>query len=308
MSGMTDYVIDMMMEAQRWVSRISLDCPKCHSAISQEVDVPFPDLSAEKTRDMTTDGDVQFDCEHCGEYFEGDVYAGPAHCDIELRSHDGVSVYCEPPGYDRPPEDWYDEEWTTPSDPAAVFQASLTEINVLVGAYAQDDGSTLMNRMIFTQILTSLEAFFCDTLIIGLSQHPERLQSFAARDEALKGLNFTAAAVLKDPDIIEKTVRFNLKSRLYYKFGDGKTGSDSKPKPEGVALWYLMAFGFSPTPSVDEVIKLREYALLRHDCVHRNGKTKDDEILTVFEKPFLQDALSVARRVVDHVNAEMSKL
>lgn len=307
MSRTTDYAISMA-NAQRWVSQISLTCPKCGEPICKELDVPEPNLMAEKSRDMVSEGDIAFECDDCGEYFEGDVYAGPAHCDIELRSHSDVNVYCDPPGYDRPPEDWYEEEFSLPSDPSAVLQSNLTEIEALIHTHAEQDGSSLINRMIFAQILTYLEAFFCDTLISGLRSHPERLKTFASRDGSLASLDFKAVQVLEDPDFVRKAVEHNLKSRLYHKFGSGKKDKSGKSRSEGVALWYQIAFGFALTPSDAELDQLRSFAALRHDCVHRNGKTKEDEILTLFDKVYLLDALSVANRVVTHINSEMQKL
>jgi hypothetical protein len=234
----------------------------------------------------------------------GDVWAGPAHCDITLRDYEDTHVSCEPPGYDRPPEEWY-EEWQVPDDPTIIFKANLAELGMLIKTHAQNDGSSLMNRMIFAQILSFLEAYFCDTLISGLRHDPDRLAKFAERDGSISQTGFRASEILHDPDHVRKVIEYNLKSRLYHQFGSGKTDKNGKSKPEGVPLWYAMAFGFALTPCEDDLSTLRTYTALRHDCVHRNGKTKDDETHTLFDKPYLRDALALADRVVDHIDASM---
>ena len=307
MSKTTEYYIEHFQNAQRWVSNISFKCPICGKDVHQEVEVPEPDYSAEKSRDMCTDGEVEVYCEGCDNYFDGDAWAGPGHCDITLREYEDTPVFCDTPGYDRPPEDWF-EDWIVPDDPASIFKTNINELNALIDEQAQADGASLMNRMIFAQILTFLEAYFCDTLISGLRRYPDRLVDFAARDGSISQTEFRASDLLRDREHVQKTVEHNLKSRLYHQFGSGKKDKNGKEKVEGVPLWYAQAFGFSLTPTPEDIEKLRNYAVFRHDCVHRNGKTKDDETLTIFNKPYLQEALSLAERIVEHIDSKMQEL
>ena len=307
MSRVKDYYIDEIVNTQRWVSNVHFICPICEDEVYQEVDVPELNYAGEKASDMVSEGDIEVYCKGCDNYFDGDAWVGPSHCDIHLRDYPGVEVHCDPPGYDRPPEDWYDD-WIIPDDPTFVFKASLEELKTLTNAHAQEDGSSLMNRMIFAQVLTFLEAFFCDTLISGLRRHPDRLADFAARDGSISQTEFRASDVLRDANHVRKSVEHNLKSRLYHQFGSGKVDERGKVKVEGVPLWYGSAFGFALTPTPEDLDKLREYATQRHDCVHRNGKTKDDETLTLFDKTYLNEAIDLADLVVKHIEAEMTKV
>ncbi len=59
-------------------------------------------------------------------------------------------------------------------------------------------------RMMFAQILTFLEAYFCDNLITGLRAHPKRLAEFAAKDGSIQQTEITASDVLSDPDHVRK--------------------------------------------------------------------------------------------------------
>ena len=216
------YHEELMRNAQRWVSEISFICPACGHQVRLEVDVPEPNYAGEKSSEMVSEGEVDFSCSNCGQYFEGDVWAGPAHCDITLREYPDTVVSCDPPGYDRPPEDW-DDDWEIPDDPVVVFKANIAELSELIENQAQDNGSSLINRMIFAQVLTFLEAYFCDTLIQGLRQRPDLLADFAGRDGSIAQTAFSASAILRDPDYVKKTVEHNLKSRLYHQFGSGRS-------------------------------------------------------------------------------------
>lgn len=299
-----DYYHDeLTIRLQRWVSVVSFACPICAHPFHEEVQVPEPNYAGENLSEMVSEGEVELHCKACGNYFGGDVWAGPAHCDINLRDYPGTEVSCDLPGYDRPPEDW--DDWQIADDPFTVFRENRTELSHLIDTQSKAAGSSLINRMIFAQILTFLEAYFCDTLISGLRKRPDLLANFARRDGSVSDIEFKAYDVLRDPDHVRKTVEHNLKSRLYHQFGSGKTDGKGNVKPQGVALWYAMAFGFRLTASDDDLESLREYAALRHDCVHRNGKTKDGETLDVFKKKYLIDALALAERVVNHIEASM---
>ncbi|MDA5095020.1 hypothetical protein O2N63_13095 [Aliiroseovarius sp. KMU-50] len=307
MGSAKEYYFDDLGIDQHWVSKTFFTCPECGTDVHQEVEVPEPDYTAEKSRDMVTGGQVEIQCDGCGSVFEGDAWAGPAHCDIELIKYPETHISCDPPGYDRPPEDWYDES-EVPDDPFSIFKSNHDELLLLIDTQAKGDGSSLLNRMIFAQILTFLEAYFCDTLITGLREHPMRLAQFAAKDGSIKQTEIKASDVLSDPDHVRKLIEHNLKSRLYHQFGSGKTDKNGKSMPEGVALWYSIAFGFALAPKDDDLEALRRYAALRHDCVHRNGVTKSDEKLTLFDKNFLQEALATANRIVNHVDDKIIKL
>lgn len=309
MGSMSDYMIDNGIGMQRWVSEVTLACPVCSEIISKEIDVPEPDYSAEKSRDMTVDGEVEIECDSCGNVFDGDIWAGPLQCDITLREHEDVNVSCSSPGYDRPPEDW-EEYWGTPEHPGEIFDANYEQLHKIIDTQATADGSSLMNRMIFAQIITFLEAYFCDNLITGIQNHKECLLRFASKDGSIQNEPIPAAAVLQDPEIVVKKIVRNLKeNRLYHNFGkQADPTSKTKPKLEGVPLWYRHAFDFSLTPSDDILDELRGYAALRHDCVHRNGETKDGETLTMFNKDYLLKALYTAKAVVEHIDKNMTAL
>lgn len=306
MGRMKDYMIDNVLNAQRWVSNVEFSCPVCGDLCNQDVDVPEPNYMAEKSRDMTVEGEVELYCEGCDNYFDGDVWAGPAHCDITLRDHEDTEVICSPPGYDRPPEDWLDD-WEVPEHPKDVFALNCSELREIIENQASEYGGSLINRMIFAQVLTFLEAYFCDNLIRGLRDHPDRLVTFSEKDGAIREARISASEVLRDPNAVKNWIEFNLKNRLYHQFGSGKKTS-GKVKLEGVPLWYTMAFGFPLTPAEDDLEKLRKYATLRHDCVHRNGETKDGEKLILFDKPYLLEALETAERVVEHIHSKMQEI
>lgn len=302
-----DYIEDAL-PPQRWVSNIHFICPDCDHENNQEIVVPEPNYMAEKSRDMTVEGDLEIHCDNCESYHEAEVWAGPAHCEITFRKHSNIAVNCDTPGYDRPPEDWFDI-WSTPEEPTQIFHNNYHSLRDIIEKHAKEDGSSLMNRMIFAQILTFLEAYFCDTLIIGLRKYPERMAKFTERDGASREAEIPISTMLRDPDAALKWVEMNLRDRLYHQFGSGiKDKKNGKEKISGVPLWYRTAFDISLTPKEEDLTTLRTYARLRHDCVHRNGETKQGLKLDMFDKNYLLNALALAKSTVDHIDTELSVL
>ncbi|OUS04245.1 hypothetical protein A9Q96_14935 [Rhodobacterales bacterium 52_120_T64] len=309
MGSIKDYMIDQDIGLARWVSKVTLVCPECDDTICKEIDVPEPDYTAEKSRDMTVGSEVEIECDGCGATLESDVWAGPFDCDITLKDYAHTSVTCSSPGFDRPPEDW-DGSWETPEHPGQIFDLNYEELHEIIDTQASADGGSLMNRMIFAQIITFLEAYFCDNLIKGLQNHRDCMIRFASKDGAIQNDPIPVADILRDPDVIEKRIVKKLKEgRLYHKFGASHDpASKSKPKLEGVPLWYRHAFDFSLTPTDDLLDDLRNYTMLRHDCVHRNGETKEGEKLAMFDKEYLLEALYKVKAIVEHIDGKMAKL
>jgi len=305
LSKISDYYIENGEGQQRWVSNIFFICPSCDKENRYEMNVPELDFTAEKSGDMSSEGEREVTCIHCESYFYADVWVGPSHCDITLRDHPDAVISCDPPGYDRPPEDWFDD-WSTPEEPTQVFDNNYHALRNIIEKQAKSDGGILMNRMIFAQILTFLEAYLCDTLIIGLRKNPERMVNFAENDGACKEAVIPMAVILREPGGAQKWLERNLKDRLYHQFGSGiKDKKSGKEKISGVPLWYRMAFGISLVPEEEYLDKLRKYAALRHDCVHRNGETKEGDKLDLFDKEYLLIALNIAKHIVQHIDAEL---
>lgn len=283
-----------------WVSKVEFACPICQCDNKQEVSVPEPDYTGENHSDMMSVGEIELCCNDCDTCFNCSVSANLSDCYITILDYEDTEVVCEPPA---------PEKWNIPEDPKAVFDLNSTELRDLINDQASDDGGNLINRMIFAQILTFLETYFCDNLIKGLRNHPDLLVEFSEKDGTIKQANISASDVLRDPNVVKNLIENNLKGRLYHQFGSGKKDPKTgKEKREGVPLWYMMAFRFLLTPNEDDLKKLRKYALLRHDCVHRNGKTRDDDKLTLFDKNYLLETLDTADRVVAHIDSKMLNL
>ncbi len=285
---------DMDRSTQRFISDVKFSCPLCEKINSQEVEVPEPNFAiAEKTADLTAEGEVDLYCEGCGEYFEGDVQIGPHSCDITLRDYEDTMVNCDPPLYEQ-----LIDEFEISGHPKKTFDLNADELRDIINTHASEFGGSTINRMIFTQILTILEAYLCDNLIKGLRDNSPSLVSFSKRDGEISKKKISVSDVLSDSNFVKKLIEKDLKNRIYHRFDDKK----------GVPSWYKAAFGFSLSDDPDDIIRLRDFVSKRHDCVHRNGDEKGGKKHEHFHKPYLLEALMTAQSVVEYINYNMNSL
>lgn len=286
------------MYTQSFVFHVEFICPKCGNLNNQEIEVPEPNFAtAEKRSNLTADGEVELCCSKCENCFEGDVQIGPYNCDITLNDYEDTMVSCDPPFYEE-----LIEEWEIPERPKEMFDQNAKDLRNIIDNNATQSGGDTINRMIFTQIVTILEAYLCDNLIKGLINNPALLVSFSKKDSEISKRKISVSEVLRDSDVAKNLIVQSLINRVYHRFGR------DKKKEEGVPHWYRSAFGFSLTPSPDDIKILREYAGLRHDCVHRNGKTKDEKKIDHINIAFLLEALTLAERIVEYIDCKMNDL
>ncbi len=295
MSRIKDYI-----HSRTWVSDVEFMCPLCQHHNNQRLPVPEPNYWADKSRDMYSEGEIEILCQGCQSYFNGDVRASPYDCFITFQDHNDTEVRCGQPIFGSPPDEWL-TQWEIPDHPKSVFDSNSSELRKIINTQASIDGKSLINRMIFAQVLTFLEAYFCDNLIKGLREHPDLLAEFSEKDRAINKANIRPSDVLRDPDVVKNWIEHNLKDRIYHKFEIGD-------KRDSVPLWYEQAFGFLLTPNKNDLKKLHEYVILRHDCVHRNGETKDGKKHNIFDKNYLVEALNTADSIVAHIDKKMQEL
>jgi hypothetical protein len=271
---------------------ISFGCPKCNAKATDIVDVPEPDWTADRASDMTAEDDLVVECKECGEGFSGHVFNSGGHCDISLDEFPHVVVDAGHAYYDGPP---HDEDWSdfdTPPQPYSVFMDSFRETSSLLSERG-GDGTSLVNRMVFGQQLSALEAYLSDTLINGVLKDKAVMAKLLENDKDLEKKKFTLAQVDADPTLVTKTVQVHLRGVLYHNI----------PK---VSALYRIAFDINLFELLGEENKARlmQAVLYRHDCVHRNGHDTEGRKLDVFTREYVRDIAHVIGQLVDEIQNE----
>lgn len=182
------------------------------------------------------------------------------------------------------PHEWID--YSVPDDPFSIFMNSYHHTGDLLADHGTDNGGSLLNRMIFSQQITALEAYLGDTLLNEVMNDPAAKQRLIEHDTELVKAKFSLAEISNEINFVELKVRERLRSILYHNLAK-------------VDVLYKISLGIRILDGANDRDGLFNAVKLRHDCVHRNGFDKDGIELQVFTKEFVQDAADLIREFVE---------
>ncbi|MBB4120737.1 hypothetical protein [Martelella radicis] len=149
-------------------------------------------------------------------------------------------------------------------------------------------GNHLVNRMVFSQQVTALEAYLGDTLLNEVMSNKEAMQRLIDKDDDLIKEKFTLSEVSKDPGLVERKVRTHLRKIMYHNL-------------KKVDVLYNIAFGVRILDLAVDKKSLLKAVLVRHDCVHRNGFDQEGNEIDVFTKTFVQGAADQIKAFVEGI-------
>lgn len=269
--------------------RVDFDCPKCGTHCSGELGVPYPDFSADRSRDMGVSETHDWCCENCGEDFEVETFSEMFGTSANLVDSDNpvsVQELDEP----EPPDDY-----VPPHDVHAEFAKSQIELQEVLWATTDPflEGKlppppNALVRMVFSQLVAVLEAYLADRLHREAIDRPKVKLRLVRGANMLKTQTITLHEAIADPGLAERRFAETIKSVLYHDFGD-------------VEHLYEIAFRASTVfPSDDNRKELEAAAKLRHHCVHRNGKDKDGNPQSISAKD-VESVAKAMRELVEHI-------
>jgi hypothetical protein len=272
---------------QHFETTIFFRCPKCGAADFVGIEVPEFDFNSDRMSDHVSEGTVYFDCSNCEHEFEAEATCNAAGCKITLAEYGEVTFDGDSPLYSA--DDSYWESYEPPSDPYSVFMASMDGLEKLVNAEISiwGDGQ-LINRMIFSNIIASLEYYLADRVLRDVLYSNELILKLIDKDKYLSQEKLTIFEVATNPSAAKDRVSSYLKKILYHNL-------------ERVKVLYGIVY------SVDISFDRRDWDFLlksvnyRHDCVHRNGHDKDGNLLDVFSKSFVNETMDIAKRIVSRI-------
>ena len=166
--------------------------------------------------------------------------------------------------------DWYDDLDRVPDDPQSIFIESLMDVRSVAEEIDAAHFGTTLARMVLVQQFSVLEAYLADTLTNQVLKDADVLLKAVKEVKGLKEEKVTLAQVATDPDIVVKMVATHLRDLLYHNF------------KKIMEIWKV-TLGHSIFPDKDLTSRMFKAAEIRHDCVHRNGKTKEGEKRSVVE-------------------------
>lgn len=145
-------------------------------------------------------------------------------------------------------------------------------------------------RMLFTQMISALETYLADTLIAEVQSARDSTIKLLQKEETLSQEKITLLEAYTNWNIVENRVKRHLRGILYHNL----------PKVDAL---YSIAFDIGlPYKDKNHKTRLNRAMAIRHDCVHRNGKTPDGkriELTGEFYKSTITDIISLSSSLED---------
>jgi hypothetical protein len=247
---------------QRLETTAKFNCPLCNKDATAKVEVPEPNW-------------------------------GASDCTVTLDAYPDVKVIADNAFFSSSEDnDWLNTD--LPENPVGVFMNSHHHSGDILAEYGVggtgvlSHSSFIINRMVFAQQVSALEAYLGDTLVQQVIFSQKAMDRILNEEAELKNVKIGLADIVKSPNIVRETVRAHLQGILYHNLAK-------------VAVLYKIALNINIWPNDDIKTSLFRAVKYRHDCVHRNGRDKNGNELTVFTTEYVTSMLEAMRMLVQHI-------
>lgn len=280
------------------ISRVAFPCPKCGHEIDEEIYVPEPNYSAERSRDSVVEHEEYVVCPSCEKEHTVEVYNSFGGLDVTVSGveledlHFDQPVF-EAPDYEDDPSWYYDTPYSQYYD---FFKFSAREIEDMIKVEIKESSQHgIFLRMLFVQAIAILETYLGDTLKALTLQDNDYLIKLLEFDEEMKKTKLSLAEIAKDKDAVKNRVSEYLSELMYHNLAK-------------IGVLYKGVLGIDFDFGKDEnKTKLFQAIKTRHDCVHRNGKTKEGQDVQGIDEQYIEEILSIIEHLVDDIEDKITK-
>jgi len=278
-------------------------CDKCKNEISREIFVPATNM--EDNEGTFSDGVI--DCPVCGKTFDlsinnkgGLVLVTANGTPLENASVSApymVSDYYVPDDILKWEEEDYQAQeefnWYLSLNHQTVytyFTLSMGSIKSMLNINIDDrHQAEIFNRMLLVQSIASMEAYLSDTIISRVVTDPSTLSKLFKIERVLKQEKYTVAEYLSNEDLPKKRAKKYLSDLIYHNLN----------KIEILYKKILnIQFDYGGCDNKTELLRSIQD---RHDCVHRNGKTRYGDILRLNNKEYILKIIGIIELLVSNI-------
>jgi hypothetical protein len=143
-----------------------------------------------------------------------------------------------------------------------------------------------MMRLLYANVVTALETYLSDKFISSVSADEKLLRRFVETTPEFKNRKLTLSEVFNVHENIKHEVKTHLLEVVWHRL-------------DKVEPMFRDTLGINFPPDMGE---LHKALIVRHDCVHRNGKTKDGEEHVLSESA-IRELLTEADQLVRWIEA-----
>lgn len=260
---------------------LKITCPVCGQRGEYNVAVPSPDLLAETHSDSVNSDSEDIICENCGHEMTVDLHTGFYGGYGEIDDvEDGLMEVME--HFPEEDDEYYEQQ---------LYEATHTEIERALDSIEglNNDVKQFLYRLLYANVITSMETFLGDTLKREVLQDEESLRKFVETYKPFKDISMNLSDLYVKKENMPVFVKNTLRELLYHDL--------RKIKPI-----YRDALGID----LGDVSELYKAVLVRHDLVHRNGKNHEGEEHTITEE-MVRELQTMVRALMDSVNNQIAE-
>ena len=172
----------------------------------------------------------------------------------------------------------------------ANFQVAISDIHELLETNVSKTAEKALRRLLYVNVITAIETYLSDAFISTVVPDPELMRRFVEINPTFRDRKIKLADVYKEMERIEKLAKSDLRDIVWHNL--------KRVKP--------LYKGTLKITFPDDLEAIFQAVRVRHDLVHRNGKTKDGEEIDI-SKGAITDLIDEIEKFVSHVDAQLPK-
>lgn len=175
------------------------------------------------------------------------------------------------------------------SDPYSFFGRRLADLDLLVDTNVGNLIQPLLLQLVYSSLIAALEAYLADTMSYWLAVDSKVFRRFVSEFEEFRKEKLSVSEIYDRLSVLEEDVEQHLQKLVWHRL--------DKIVP-------LMSASLAiERPAIGELMK---QILIRHDIVHRGGKTKDGKNIIITDAD-LHKLRSDVTAFVNHIEHELEK-
>jgi hypothetical protein len=170
------------------------------------------------------------------------------------------------------------------------FQVAIGDIYELLETNVSATAEKALRRLLYVNVITAMETYLSDAFISTVVPDPKLMRRFVEINPTFRERKIKLSDVFKEMEQIEKLAKSDLRDIVWHNL--------KRIKP-----LYTGTLGVTFPEDVESLYKA---IAVRHDLVHRNGKTKEGEEIEI-SKEAITDLIDEVEKFVGHIDAQLPK-
>lgn len=257
--------------------QISFICSKCHVKNETElISVPIPNLGADTHSDSERFESYEHTCS-CGKVYNIEIscgfYGGEVYVDEDAELLEVNEFSSEEDSNDPFDEDYFDEH----------IKDTMKALKDVDGLPV--DSKKLLYRVLYANIISSMEAFLCDTLIQRVLSNEDTKRHFVECFKDFSEEKIPISQVFQCINNLDSRIKMVLREIIFHNL----------PRVKNI---------YKTTLGVDlgNIQGLMECVGIRHDIVHRNGNDKNGNLRDITQSD-VEDLAALVSELIHRINS-----